>query len=147
MVWLAQKRHTGGLGREHARPAFDAELALETAGARNKANDGLREVDVEIVADDVPPSVGGSAVQQAPEKSLEILLSPGIADHAFDLAGGNVEGCDQGLSAVVAVLELAPLAERDFSSGPRQSTGRGNSPGPQQPSSRSSCSRPEALQP
>src|ERR1700737_760313 len=109
MVWLAQKRHTGGLGRQHARPAFDAELALETAGARNKANDGLGEVDVEIVADDVPPSVGDGAVQQAAEKSREILLSPGIADHALDLAGGNVEGRDQGLSAVAAVLELAPL--------------------------------------
>src|ERR1700730_1386865 len=96
-----------------ARPtsAVDAELALETAGARNKANDGLGEVDVEIVADDVPPSVGGGAVQQAAEKSGEILLSPGIADHAFDLAGGNVEGRDQGLSAVATDRECrtAPL--------------------------------------
>ena len=76
MVWLAQKRHTGGLGCEHARPTFDAELALETTGARNKANDRLGEVDVEIVADDVPPSVGDGAVQQAAEKSREILLIP-----------------------------------------------------------------------
>src|SRR5438477_4018002 len=109
MVWLAQKRHTGGLGREHARPAFDAELALETAEARHKANDGLGEVDVEIVADDVPPSVGGGAVQQAAEEAREILLSPGIADHTFDLAGGNVEGRDQGLSAVAVILEFPPL--------------------------------------
>ena len=53
IVGLAQERLAGGLGREHARLAFDAELAFETAGARNQANDGLGEVDVEIVADDV----------------------------------------------------------------------------------------------
>ena len=41
MIGLAQKRLAGGLGREHARLAFDAELALETAVARNQANDGL----------------------------------------------------------------------------------------------------------
>src|SRR6266852_926335 len=108
MVGLAQERLAGGLGREHARLAFDAELALETAVARNQADDGLGEVDVEIVADDVPPNVGG-ITQHAAEKSREILLRAGIADHAFDLAGGNIEGGDQGLSAVAAVLELTPL--------------------------------------
>src|ERR1700758_3616926 len=109
MVWLAQEFRTGGPGREHTRPAFNAELALETAGARNEANDRLGEVDIEIVAHDVPPSIGGGAVEQFTEKSCEILLSPGIADSAFDLAGGDVEGRNQGLSAVAAVLELAPL--------------------------------------
>ena len=108
MVALAQECLAGGLGREHAQLAFDAELALETAVARNQANDGLGEVDVEIVADDVPPNVGGST-QHAAEKSREIPFGPGIADHAFDLAGGDVEGGDQGLSAVAAVLELTPL--------------------------------------
>ena len=109
MVGLAQERLAGGLGREHARLAFDAELALETAVAGNEANDGLGEVDVEIVADDVPASVGSVAAEHAAEKSREILFGPGIADHAFDLAGGDVESGDQGLSAMAAVLELAPL--------------------------------------
>jgi len=108
MVGLAQERLAGDLGREHARLAFDAELAFETAVARNQANDGLREVNVEIVADDIPPN-GGGITQHAAEKSREILFGPGIADHAFDLAGGDVEGGDQGLSAMAAVLELAPL--------------------------------------
>src|SRR5208282_894600 len=108
MVGLAQEGLAGGLGREHARLAFDAELALETAVARDQANDGLGEVDVEIVANDVPPNVGG-ITQHAAEKSREILFGPGIADHAFNLAGGDVEGGDQGLSAMAAVLELAPL--------------------------------------
>src|SRR6266852_2724466 len=74
MVGLAQERLAGGLGREHARLAFDAELALETAVARNQANDRLGEVDVEIVADDIPPCVRGGAAQHVAEKSREILL-------------------------------------------------------------------------
>ena len=109
VVGLAQEGLAGGLGREHARLAFEAELALETAVARNQANDGLGEVDVEIVADDVPAGIGGNAAQQVAEKPCEVVLRPGIADHAFDLAGGDVEGGDQGLSAMAAVLELAPL--------------------------------------
>ena len=109
MVWLAQERLTGGLGSKHTGLAFDAEVALEAAVVGNEADDGLGEVDVEIVADDVPPGVAGGAAQQIVEKSRKILLCAGIADHAFDLAGGNIEGGDQGLSAVAAVLELTPL--------------------------------------
>src|SRR6266581_890201 len=109
MLRLAQERLACGLGSEHARLAFDAELALEAAVTGNQANDGLGEVDVEIVADDVPSGVGGGAAQQVAEKSCEILLGPGLADRPLDLAGGDVEGGDQGLSAMAAVLELAPL--------------------------------------
>src|ERR1700676_4451524 len=109
MVRLAQKSLTCCFASEHAGFAFDAEPVFETAAARNQPYDGLGEVDVEIVADDVPPDVGGGAAQQAAEKSGEILLCTRVADHAFDLAGGDVEGSDQGLSAVAAVLELAPL--------------------------------------
>src|SRR6266852_3812797 len=43
-----------------------------------------------IVADVVPPNVGAST-QHAAEKSREIPFGPGIADHAFDLPGGDVE--------------------------------------------------------
>jgi len=44
MRWSGWRRNATRvcLGREHARLAFDTELALETAGARNKANDGPR---------------------------------------------------------------------------------------------------------
>src|SRR5579863_340608 len=109
MVGLAQEGLAGGLGGEHAGLAFDAELALETAVAGNQANDGHGEVDVEIVADNIPAGIGGNAAQQAAEKPCEVILRPGIADHAFDCAGGDVEGGDQGLSAMTAVLELTPF--------------------------------------
>jgi len=64
--------------------------------------------------------MSGGAVQQVAEKASEILLGPGIADHPFDLAGGNVEGSDEGLSAVAMILELTSL---DFARHHRQ-TGR-----------------------
>ncbi len=109
MIRLAQKGLAGCFASEHPRLAFDAEPVLETAVARNQANDGFGEVDVEIVADDVPPGVGGGAAQLAAEKSGEILLGARVTDHASDLAGGDVERGDQGLSAMAAVLELTPL--------------------------------------
>jgi hypothetical protein len=46
---------------------------------RNKANDGLGEMDVEVVADDIPPCVGGGAAQQGVEKSAKscsVRVSP-----------------------------------------------------------------------
>ena len=53
--------------------------------------------------------LGAALFSTRAEKSREVLFGPGIADHAFDLAGGDVEGGDQGLSAMAAILELAPL--------------------------------------
>src|SRR5712691_12107846 len=109
MVGPAQERLAGCLAGEHAGFAFDAKAALAAAVTGNDANDGLGEMDVEIVADDVPPGIGSSGAQQAAEKSCEILLGPPRADHPLDLAGGDVEGREQGLRAVAAILELAPL--------------------------------------
>src|SRR6516162_958512 len=63
MVSLAQKCFAGCLGSEHAGLTFDAEVAIETAMLRNEANDGLGEMDVEVVANDIPPCVGGGAAQ------------------------------------------------------------------------------------
>jgi hypothetical protein len=71
MVGLAQERLACDLGREHARLAFDTELALESAVACSYANDRLGEVSVEIVTDDVPPGVEGTATQQPAERSRE----------------------------------------------------------------------------
>jgi hypothetical protein len=43
------------------------------------------------------------------QKPRKILLIAGIADHAFDSAASDVEGGDQGLCAVAAILEFASL--------------------------------------
>ena len=61
MLRVAQECFTRPLGSEHTRFAFDAEVGLEAAGASNEADNGLGEVDVEIVADNVPPCVGSGA--------------------------------------------------------------------------------------
>src|ERR1700730_2931285 len=109
MLGLTQEGGAGDLGSKHAGLALDAELVLEPAMASHEPDDGLGKVDIEIVADDIPPDVGGGAAQQAAEKARKILFGPGIADHAFDLAGGDIEGRNQGLSAVAAIFELTPL--------------------------------------
>src|SRR6202030_2939075 len=109
MVSLAQKRFAGCLGSKHAGLTFDSEVAVEAAMLRNKANDGLGEMDVEVVADDIPPCVGGGAAQQGVEKTCKVLLGPGVADYGGDFADGDIETGDQGLRAVAAILEFAPL--------------------------------------
>src|ERR1700732_3666744 len=109
MVSLAQKRFAGCLGSEHAGLAFAAEVAVEAAMLRNKANDGLGEMDVEVVADDIPPCVGGGGAQQGVEKTCKVLLGPGVADPPGDFADRDIETGDQGLRAVAAILEFAPL--------------------------------------
>ena len=53
--------------------------------SRNTANDGLGEMDVEVVANDIPPCVGGGTAQQGVEKTSEVLLGPGVADHPMTL--------------------------------------------------------------
>src|SRR6516162_8029402 len=110
MVSLAQKCFAGCLGGEHAGLTFDAEVVVEAAMPRNEANDGLGEMDVEVVANDIPPCVGGGAAQQGVEKTSKVLLGPGVADHPGDFADRDIETGDQGLSAVAAILDvrLAP---------------------------------------
>src|ERR1700680_192831 len=79
MVLLTQKGLAGCLGSEDTGLAFDAELGLEAATARNEANDGLGEVDVEIIADDIPPCVGGSVLstlRRNRAKSFSVLVLP-----------------------------------------------------------------------
>ena len=109
MIVLAQKAFAGCLGSKHAGLALDPEVIVEAAMLRNQSNDGLGEVDVEIVADDIPPCIGCGAAQQAVEKSRKILFRAGVADHARDLAGGDIETGDQGLGAMTPIFELAPL--------------------------------------
>jgi hypothetical protein len=55
------------------------------------------------------PACGEGGAQQLAEKAGEILFSPGVSDHAFDPAGGDIEGGNQGLSAMPPVFELSPL--------------------------------------
>ena len=89
--------------KRHAGLTFDAEVAIEAAMPRNKANDGLGEMDVKVVANDVPPCVGGGAAQQGVEKTGKVLLGPGVADHPGDFADRDIETGDQGLRAVAAI--------------------------------------------
>ena len=71
----------------------------------NKANDRLGEMGVEVVANDIPPCVGGGAAQQSVEKTCKVLLGPGVADHSDDFADRDIETGDQGLRAVAAILD------------------------------------------
>src|SRR5437660_11670957 len=48
--------------------------------------------------------LGAVVLSKLRRNRAKSLLRPGIADHAFDLAGGDVESGDQGLSAMAAVL-------------------------------------------
>src|ERR1700732_1434267 len=75
----------------------------------NEADDGLRKVDVEIVADNVPLCGGSGTAEQLAEKPREILFRPGIAYDASDPARGDVKSSDKGLSAVALIFELASL--------------------------------------
>ena len=101
MLRVAQECFSGRLGCEHARLSFDAKLELEAADTGNEAHDGLRKVDVEIVAGNGPVCGGSGAAEQVAEKPREILFRPGIANDAFDLASGDVESGD---------LKNAPLS-------------------------------------
>ena len=65
-------------------------------------------MDVEVVANDIPPCVGGGAAQQGVEKTGKVLLGPGVADHPGDFADRDIETGDQSLR-VAAILEFAPL--------------------------------------
>src|SRR5271166_2035727 len=92
MLRVAQECFSGRLGCEHARLSFDAEFDLEAADTGNEAHDGLRKVDVEIVADNGPVCGGSGAAEQVAEKPREILFRPGIANDAFDLASAECRG-------------------------------------------------------
>ena len=104
---VAQERFSRRLRCEHTRLSFNAELKLEAAGTGEEADDGFREVDVEIVADDVPLRGGSGSAEQAAEKPRKILFGPAFADNAINLSGADVESGDQGLSAMALVFELA----------------------------------------
>src|SRR5262252_8270861 len=80
MLWLREECLPSGSVGEHAGLAFDAEGTLHATGARNQTNDGLRQVDVEIVADEIPFGVGAVAAQHASQKACEVLLGPAVAN-------------------------------------------------------------------
>jgi hypothetical protein len=107
MVRVAQKRSASGLRSQDAGSTFDSQLIFNAADAGNQADDRFREMNIEIVTDDVPARIGSGVAQQAAEKPREILFRPGIADHPLDLASGDIEGGDQGLSAVALVFEFS----------------------------------------
>jgi hypothetical protein len=59
------------------------EIELEAAGTGDEADDGLREVDVEIVAHDVPLCGGSGTAEQVAKKSRKILFGSGVADKSY----------------------------------------------------------------
>ena len=107
-----------GSRRNASRVALDAStpdfpltpsLNLRPQTRATRRTTDFRKVDVEIVADNGPVCGGSGAAEQVAEKPREILFRPGIANDAFDLASGDVESGDQGLSAVALIFELASL--------------------------------------
>src|SRR6202048_5462785 len=79
MLRVAQECFSRRLACEHARLSFDAKLELEARDTGNEADDGLRKVDVEIVADNVPLCGGSGAAEQVAEnrvKSFSVLVLP-----------------------------------------------------------------------
>ena len=111
MRWSGWRRKASRVALDASTPDLPLRpsLPLRPQWRATRRTTDWEKVDVEIVADDVPAGIGGNAAQQAAEKPCEVILRPGIADHAFDRAGGDVEGGDQGLSTMAAVLELTPL--------------------------------------
>ena len=61
-----------------------------------------------------------TAAQQGVEKTSKVLLGPGVADHPGDFAGRDIETGDQGLRAVAAILEFAPLDHARLHRQPRR---------------------------
>jgi hypothetical protein len=111
MRWVGSRRNASRVFLEASTPDLPLTPSVRLRPqwrATNRTTDS-GEVDIEVVADDVPSRAGGGAAQQVVEKSCEVVLAAGVADHALDLAGGDVEGGDQHLSAMTAVFELMPL--------------------------------------
>src|ERR1700737_2721131 len=110
MLRVAQECFSGRLACEHARLSFDAKLELEARDTGNEADDGLRKVDVEIVADNVPLCGGSGAAEQVAEKPREILFRPGIAlreDQVWTFSAGyhrRHRGPDTELARLIATV-------------------------------------------
>jgi hypothetical protein len=65
---------------------------------------------VEIVGNDVPASGQRRGREQALQEARIVLLGARVTDGADDLAGGNIEGRDQGLGAVADIFETVVAA-------------------------------------
>ena len=94
MIRVAQKCSASRLRSQNAGSAFDPEVIFNPAESGDQANDRFREMNVEIVTDDVPARCGSGAAQQAPEEPRKILFCSGIADHSLDIASGDIERGD-----------------------------------------------------
>src|SRR2546423_3165016 len=107
MLRVAQECFSGRLGCEHARPSFDAKLELEAADSGNEAHDGLRKVDVEIVADNGPVCGGSGAAEQVAEKPREIFFRPVMPNKASTSPVVTLKTAVQGLGPVRLIFEFA----------------------------------------
>jgi hypothetical protein len=82
---IAQKRFSTGNGLQDAALALHPQILLQTTVARYEPNHALGEVDIEVVADDVPADVPGRAREQILKKAGEVLLGATLADGAVNL--------------------------------------------------------------
>jgi hypothetical protein len=76
---------------------------------RNEANDGLGEMDVEVVANDIPPCVGGGAAQQGVEKRCDGLSGAEML-RGLPLTGGGAQPqtVNSGLGVSMALRQCLP---------------------------------------
>ena len=106
---IAQECGPAGPRLQGADLSLYPKILLQAAVAGHQADHAFREMDVEVVADDVPADVAGHAREQILKEAGEVSLGAALADRAANLPGGDVEAGDHGLGTVATVLELLPL--------------------------------------
>lgn len=109
MAWVAQERLARRHRLEDAACALDAEIAGKADGLGDEAHHGFGDVDVEVVHDRMPVRGGVAAGEQLDEPLGEVHLGAGRSEAIGDLAGGDIEGSDEGQGAVTDIFELASL--------------------------------------
>ncbi len=105
----AQEGLTTELGLEDATPGFFAEILIKATMPGNQTDDTFRQMDVEIVCNNPPFGLWRLVCDQSVQEDGEVLFGAPRANAAYDRAGCNVEGGDQGLGAVADILILPPL--------------------------------------
>lgn len=106
LVWLGEKRLAGGHRLQEARLAFYAQFDIQPTEFRGGADQGFGLVRVELVQDEMIHPVAGVELDHPLDKAGEVRLGACVSDPSTHLAGGDLEGGDQGLGAVASVLEL-----------------------------------------
>src|SRR5215813_10783744 len=122
MRWSLWRRNASRVAFEASTPdlpLMPRSLSRPQCRATRRTTDSERWM-LRLSQTDIPPCVGGGAAQQGVEKTSKVLLGPGVADHPGDFAGRDIETGDQGLRAVAAILEFAPLDHARLHRQPRR---------------------------